>query len=50
MQVDGRTGKVMGMISAVWVRLAEWVGEMQLDGRMGGVMGKNSTVRGKSVE
>ena len=27
---------VIGMISAVQVRLAEWVGEMQLNGKTGG--------------
>ena len=50
MQVNGRTGGVMGMISAVWVRSAKWVGEMQHSGRTGGVIGKNSAVRGRSVE
>ena len=41
---------MMGMISTVWVRPGEWVGEIQLYGRTGGVQGKNSVVRERSVE
>ena len=40
----------MRMISIVWVKPVEWVGEIQLCGRTGGVQGKNSAVRGRSVE
>ena len=44
MQVGGRTGGVMGMISTVWVRSTKWVGEMQLYGRTGEMMGMISVV------
>ena len=44
MQVGGRTGGVIGMISAVRVRSTEWVGEMQLDERTGGVIGMRLAV------
>ena len=44
MQVEGRTGGVMGMISIVWVKAVLRVGEMQFDGRTGGGMEMRSAV------
>ena len=41
---------MIGMISAVPVRSAEWVGEMQLNGRTSGVMGEEFSSLGKIGE
>ena len=41
---------MIGMIFAVQVRSAEWVGEMQLNGRTGGVMGEEFSSSGEVEE